>query len=281
MDRDEIEFRRRISRGENIKDILENADESILSNRGLMKYATLEWRGAFKYASDELKKDKTFVMEFLNSNYGDFPLAYAAPEVRTDTELMLQIAKIEPTTLAGADRSLLEDKEFMKKVVAISAIPFAYSNLSSDKEFVEEIVEINGMSLAYSDERLHLWEDRELLMKAVKNNPYVINMIGISSDYLPQYLEDEELLIEAAKGMILKDGVGGFTFSIDFSDEMMERVFEDEELNKLYKEYWNRKRQNLKSREEELSSLEAEAKTISEAEALIDQQKEGQDIGEE
>lgn len=37
----------------------------------------------------------------------------------------------------------------------------------------------------------------------------------------------------------------------------------------------------LQQKEEELSSLEAEAKTISEAEALIDQQKEGQDIGEE
>lgn len=36
----------------------------------------------------------------------------------------------------------------------------------------------------------------------------------------------------------------------------------------------------LKGKEAELSSLEAEVQTISEAEALIDQQKEGQDIGE-
>ena len=37
----------------------------------------------------------------------------------------------------------------------------------------------------------------------------------------------------------------------------------------------------LQQKEEELSSLEAEEKTISEAEVLINQQKEGQDIGEE
>lgn len=37
----------------------------------------------------------------------------------------------------------------------------------------------------------------------------------------------------------------------------------------------------LEQKEAELTALEAEAKTISEAEALIDQQKEGQDIGEE
>lgn len=36
----------------------------------------------------------------------------------------------------------------------------------------------------------------------------------------------------------------------------------------------------LQKKEEELSSLETEEKTISEAEALMEQQKEGQDIGE-
>ncbi len=41
------------------------------------------------------------------------------------------------------------------------------------------------------------------------------------------------------------------------------------------------KQTTLQEREEELSTLEAEEKTISEAEALIDQQKEGQDVGEE
>lgn len=52
------------------------------------------------------------------------------------------------------------------------------------------------------------------------------------------------------------------------------KVFEALKLKKIAKT-------PLQQKEEELSSLEAEAKTISEAEALIDQQKEGQDIGEE
>ena len=38
--------------------------------------------------------------------------------------------------------------------------------------------------------------------------------------------------------------------------------------------------QSWHGREAELSNLEEEAKKISEAEALIEQQKEGQDIGE-
>ena len=52
------------------------------------------------------------------------------------------------------------------------------------------------------------------------------------------------------------------------------KVFEALKLKKIEKT-------PLQQKEEELFSLEAEAKTISEAEALIDQQKEGQDIGEE
>ena len=51
---DKIEFRRRISRGEDIGKLLENADESILSDRECMIYAILRWRGAFQYATDEL-----------------------------------------------------------------------------------------------------------------------------------------------------------------------------------------------------------------------------------
>lgn len=278
MDKIEIEFRRRINRGEDIEDILRNADETIRSNREIMKFATLEWRGAFQYASDELKKDKTFVMEFLNSNYDNFPLNYAAPEVRTDTELLLQIARIDPMTLAGADRSVLDDEEFMKKVVEISPIPFAYSKLHSDREFVEEIVEINGMTLEYAED---FWEDRQVVMKAVKNNGKAINHIPISSDYLQQYLEDEELLIEAAKSMISKDGGFYFHFQFDLNEEISQKLHENKELKELSDEYWSKRRQALKSREGELSSLEAEAQTISETEALIDQQKEGQDIGEE
>ena len=40
-----------------------------------------------------------------------------------------------------------------------------------------------------------------------------------------------------------------------------------------------RNKSTLQQKEDKLSSLEAEEKTISEAEALIEQQKEGQDIG--
>ena len=272
---DKIEFKKRISRGEDIRKLLENADESILSDRECMRYAILRWRGAFQYATDELKNDKTFVMEYLNANCSDFPLQYASQEVRTDTELLLQIAKVDPRTLVGADRSVLDNKDFIRKVVEISPIPFAYSKLSRDKEFVEEVVEINGLTLKYADD---FWEDRQLVMRAVKNNGDAINHIPISSSYLQEYLEDEELLVEAAKSMISKEGSYGFYFKL--SQEMEQKLDENKELKQFGDEYWNKRRQELKAKESELSSLENEEKTISEAEALIEQQKEGQDIGE-
>lgn len=56
------------------------------------------------------------------------------------------------------------------------------------------------------------------------------------------------------------------------------------DINKLNEQYGlvhTKEKTPLEQKEAELTALEAEAKTISEAEALIDQQKEGQDIGEE
>ncbi|MBR3133814.1 MAG: hypothetical protein IKG42_07190 [Clostridia bacterium] len=52
-------------------------------------------------------------------------------------------------------------------------------------------------------------------------------------------------------------------------------------VESYYNEHHKNNRTSLQQKEEELTSLEKEEKTISEAEALIDQQKEGQDIGEE
>ena len=66
-------------------------------------------------------------------------------------------------------------------------------------------------------------------------------------------------------------------------DDMLEKVQFNEHYRKLLDEIHHIRANELQNREAELSSLEAEEKTISEAEALIGKQteKEGQDIGEE
>jgi len=58
-------------------------------------------------------------------------------------------------------------------------------------------------------------------------------------------------------------------------------LYENEEDLRRHRHFLESRKSELGKREEELSSLEAEAKKIYEAEALIDQQKEGQDMGEE
>lgn len=67
------------------------------------------------------------------------------------------------------------------------------------------------------------------------------------------------------------------TLFYDFTPELIMEVQESiEEERKKYT-----KKTLLQQKEEELSSLEAEARKISEAEAIIDQQKEGHDMGDE
>ncbi len=58
------------------------------------------------------------------------------------------------------------------------------------------------------------------------------------------------------------------------------KVYQELRKGTYNKERFLNSRSPLQQREEELSSLEDEEKTISGAEVLIDQQKEGQDIGE-
>lgn len=61
-------------------------------------------------------------------------------------------------------------------------------------------------------------------------------------------------------------------------------LWSTKELYDKHMQYIKRKHTEktpLQQKEEELSSLEAEAKKISEAEALIDQQKESQEMGDE
>lgn len=93
---------------------------------------------------------------------------------------------------------------------------------------------------------------------------YISNFWELASDRL-QY--DRQFIEDLAKLL----GEDDFEFVEEFTgmskDELLERA-KEQSLSPLAQ------------KEQELSSLEAEAKTISEAEALIDQQKEGQNIGE-
>ncbi len=71
---------------------------------------------------------------------------------------------------------------------------------------------------------------------------------------------------------------------LQYFDFETNTLWETKELYDKHMQYIMRKQEDktpLEQREEELSSLEIEAKRISEAEALIDQQKEGQNIGED
>lgn len=71
---------------------------------------------------------------------------------------------------------------------------------------------------------------------------------------------------------------------LEYIDEETGTLWATKELYDKHMQYLMRKKEDktpLQQKEEELSLLEVEAKTISEAEALINQQKEGQNIGED
>lgn len=71
---------------------------------------------------------------------------------------------------------------------------------------------------------------------------------------------------------------------LNYIDIETDTIWETKELYDKHMQYIRRKQEGqtlLEQKEEELFALEIESRRISEAEALIDQQKEGQNIGED
>ena len=101
--------------------------------------------------------------------------------------------------------------------------------------------------------------------------------------------ENQELEDEPNPGLVVGEDSYDYESALNCLVEELGFVYCDEEGTlyenkedlRRHRHFLECQKSELGKREEELSSLEAEAKTISEAEALIDQQKEGQDIGDD
>lgn len=172
----------------------------------------------------------------------------------------------------------------LREVLLASKLKFMNTNGIGDvAQYIREYV--NGASEHGHNDVVFLDEYGDVDIEDILAN---FSILPISKDknfylYLAKYLDEMQLSFETLLDYIDPDMVDqefGLTlanvinskqqygYSDDFS--YSSKTSTDRALIE-----W------LEGKEEELSALEKEQKTISEAEALIDQQKEGQDIGEE
>ena len=199
-------------------------------------------------------------------------------EVNTNGDSYASIRKVEDVILEYLDcGGTIENGsafEFAEKVLEKSGSGIKMLNV---RDFLNIRDDVEG-SLTYDEavkrnSNLTLRELRKLLSKRYEAYMYSSRIdINKKLEYMSEFVQ--------CGGIIGRDHIS------------MEKINENPEYLKLYEEIQSKSKENeasretekspLQQRESKLASLEAEEKTISEAEALIDKQteKKGQNIGE-
>ena len=132
------------------KQFARSLGENITDNKEMMKQIIEKADfNNFQYASDQLKKDRDFIIELLPKAPGIYKFLYAFSD---DKEITLQAVKADGMNLR-----------------------LAYWDLKEDKEVVLEAVRNNPHSMQFAGESLQ--DDEELWSYVTKNRSYYFDMI--------------------------------------------------------------------------------------------------------
>jgi hypothetical protein len=182
---------------------LRYASEELKQDRSVVLAAVKESGMALQHAGEEPRKDREVVLSAVGCH--SQALRYACAELRGDQEVILRMLKTcrtDPEAMTLAAESLLEDREFMLKAVAESAMVFRFasSKLQADREmvllavktypdaffyadpalqcnrdFVLEVVGVNGYAITHATPDIR--EDATVLAKAMKNTPKAVSFL--------------------------------------------------------------------------------------------------------
>jgi len=167
-----------------------------------------------------------------------------------DRDFVFTLMDLNGEFFENASEELRNDRELLLKALETEgecvSLNYASEELRNDREIAEKAIAIQTYN--YFNIGDELKTDRELVLKVLKLDPHILEF----SDEIDELLQEDEFLLEVVR--------------------------QNPEIAK-YLSY----DQDLQSRAEELARLEAEAQTISEAEALRDELegKQGQNKGEE
>jgi len=162
----------------------------------------------FKYVSEELKKDKEFILTYLNiitlSNdydYKDFLLNL--PHFNNDKEIVLASIKKHDNNIFYMSNILKQDKDFLLLCLNIHRIynhnyEYFYINdllfnFRDDKEIVLAILKKYGSNIKYVSDRLK--KDKDVILTAIVNCYYEIDKTRNSNSYKFQYLQEKNIKI--------------------------------------------------------------------------------------
>ena len=164
-----------------------------------------EYPELIRYASDRLKDDDKFVLRALKVDRGSYlgdymmptrvPLKFVSERLKNDQKMILEAVKTNHHNLPYSDASLLKDKEFLLKCMAMNGQCWDYSNnFQNDKDICLAAVTQNGLVI----ERIpiDLMIDEEIALAAVKSNGYAYAIICDKAN-CPYFLKTMEFNMAA------------------------------------------------------------------------------------
>ena len=208
-----------------------------------------------KYAGENLRNDKNFIMEIARWDHDplglNLAIHHAGDKVKKDRDFFIEVMQYNPEVYEDIDESLKDDSD-LRLLYEISKLGSRYNG---GPKFENKVELLSNMV-------------KRGVTRLEQTRPYSLRV-------------DLENLRESER---LRWRLYEFREQDIYIKEPPEEIDRQIKLLEHIKEFvLNHKKSLLQQKETELSSLEAEEETISKAEALLDKQhgKEGQDIGEE
>ena len=134
-------------------------------------------RDVSHYLSKELKKDKKFFAKIVKDIDGYF-LMHASDEVKNDKTVVLDAVKSCGSALEYASDELKSDRDVVLSAVNNNgcALKYASDELKNDKEVV--LIAVKNIGIALNDASENLKNDKEIVLEAVKSDAFALTYIG-------------------------------------------------------------------------------------------------------
>lgn len=183
--------------------ILSEAGAEIRGDRDIVTKALNKNPNEMQYASEELKGDKSFILESLNYRFGSTVLResifiYASEDIRKDKDVI----KVALKTLGTVNRDVVmenqlanvqEDDSFMQEIIEEGQgylLKYASEELKRNRELVLKACRSDARTIQYASEELR--EDRDFLLQVIENSN------GLVARYIDEkFRQDDSFMMEA------------------------------------------------------------------------------------
>jgi Domain of unknown function (DUF4116) len=190
--------------------------------------------GLLQYASQELKKDKQFILNVVRHH--GWALEFVDNVLKKDKDVVMAAVSQNGYSLLYADSSLKKDKDIVLDAVSKEgqALFHADDELKKDKDIVMAAVKKDGLAIQYAD--FILKKDKDIALAAVTQN-------GVVLDDCDDELQNDNDIVMAA---ITNDGIAyefaGSRFQFDHTLRAIASILDDRQRTQAINDY--RKKSN-------------------------------------